>query len=544
MNIDASSSSVQDQWNVVGGIVGTAAAPIAGAALWSATIQRKGRGAMKGSTRAGKNKPGAGAPIGNQSAKGKSNAGPKGKSNAAGNVGPKGKSNAAGNIGGSGAAAGNVNAASAKTRAKKLFEEGKDLDSNGESAAAVEKLKAAIVLDPSNAEAHYLVAHVQYHSTYPITGEFSKELYGFCTTCLKKAMALGHAQAQHLLAVIIVRGETGHGRGVYSTEKQALVLGHHEARTSMPLPSKELSLEFNWLGAVKSVFGRPLSETKPLYLKAIALDSTSYESFFNLAAAYYNAGEFQKCLEHCDAALKIRCTYEIALDLKTKVLEKLRTRDLDVKAYRLSLMAKEKQDYNAQLAEVQALLREKAPWCLSLKETQEMLRCTYEIALDLKTKVLEKLRTLRHRHGQERSDSRWARRLAKEKQDYNALLAEVQALQVGEVINEQGEFVVIGERSLPGGEKAPWCPSLKETQEALSWEEPCFQMEMQRCIDFQVREYEDKLNGVDDTESQTDESEDEAGKDPKSDDESQWEDEQEEEGSVLKGTMEVDIEAE
>ena len=117
-------------------------------------------------------------------------------------------------------------------------------------------------------------------------------------------------------------------------------------------------------------------------------------------------------------------------------------------------------------------------------------------------------------------------------------------MQVGEVINEQGEFVVIGERSLPGGEQAPWCPSLKETQEALSWEEPCFQMEMQRCIDFQVREYEDKLNGVDDTESQTDESEDEAGKDPKSDDESQWEDEQEEEGSVLKGTMEVDIEAE
>ena len=141
-----------------------------------------------------KKKPGAGAPVGNQSAVGNSG----------------------------GAKKGNTNAASANTRAKKLFEEGKELDSNGESAAALEKLKAAIVLDPSNAEAHYLVAHVQYHSTYPITGVFNKELYESCITHLNKAMALGHAQAQHLLVVIIVRGETGHG-GVYSTEDQNFV---------------------------------------------------------------------------------------------------------------------------------------------------------------------------------------------------------------------------------------------------------------------------------------------------------------------------------
>ena len=77
-------------------------------------------------------------------------------------------------------------------------------------------------------------------------------------------------------------------------------------------------------------------------------------------------------------------------------------------------------------------------------------------------------------------------------------------------------------------DKAHRLSLVRPTQEA-SFENmcPCFRMEMQ-C----------------ELENRTDESEDEAGKDPNSDDESEWEDEQEEEDFVLKGTMEVDIEAE
>ena len=153
------------------------------------------------------------------------------------------------------------------------------------------------------------------------------------------------------------------------------------------------------------IFGCPYSNAKPFLLKAIEIDATNYEAWYNLATAYFDAGEFRKCLVHCDAALKIRCTYEAALDLKKKVLQKLS--DLDDKAHRLSLVF-----------------------------------------------------------------------------------------------------------------------PLKEMQDA-SFEKRGFIMKMQ-C----------------ELENRTDESEDEAGKDPNSDDESEWEDEQEEEDSVLKGTMEVDIEAE
>jgi len=78
-----------------------------------------------------------------------------------GNIGNKGGSGKEGNKGGSGspgnkggAPAGNTNASSAETKARKLFHEGEVLQRHGNSTAALDKYDAALKISPELCDAH------------------------------------------------------------------------------------------------------------------------------------------------------------------------------------------------------------------------------------------------------------------------------------------------------------------------------------------------------------------------------------------------------
>ena len=91
---------------------------------------------------------------GNKGGSGKEgNIGNKGGSGKEGNIGNKGGSGSPGNKGGA-PAAGNTNASSAETKARKLFHEGDVLQRHGNSTAALDKYEAALKFSPELCDAH------------------------------------------------------------------------------------------------------------------------------------------------------------------------------------------------------------------------------------------------------------------------------------------------------------------------------------------------------------------------------------------------------
>ncbi len=95
------------------------------------------------------NKGGYGVP-GNKGGSGKE--GDIGNKEGSGSIGNKGGSGSPGNKGG--APAGNTNASSAETKARKLFHEGEVLQRHGNSTAALEKYEAALKISPELCDAH------------------------------------------------------------------------------------------------------------------------------------------------------------------------------------------------------------------------------------------------------------------------------------------------------------------------------------------------------------------------------------------------------
>jgi hypothetical protein len=99
-----------------------------------------------------------------------------GNKGGSGKPGNKGGSGSPGNKGG--AAAGNTNASSAETKARKLFDEGEVLHRHGNSSAALEKYEAAVKVYPDLCDADnnigVILAERYYAAGDRLPGQFSK----------------------------------------------------------------------------------------------------------------------------------------------------------------------------------------------------------------------------------------------------------------------------------------------------------------------------------------------------------------------------------
>jgi tetratricopeptide (TPR) repeat protein len=253
--------------------------------------------------------------TGNRGGSGKEgNTGNKGGSGKEGNTGNKGASGSRGNKGG--AAAGNTNASSAETKARKLFEEGEELHRHGNSNAALQKYEAAVKVYPDLFDAQNNIGVIlaeRYAAGERLPGQFSKICEHFEKAAVRCSASLIN------LCVFRFNGENGSKSDPDENVNDCRYIKEHMNPVT---------------GAEHHVFGRSLlrlaccTEDHDEALLEIAVDhfrlavaADPSSSIFQttLGSVLASRGKSLEAREIFDAVLKIRPRYQFALDMVQKL---------------------------------------------------------------------------------------------------------------------------------------------------------------------------------------------------------------------------------